>query len=192
MRWRREQNAHLKRVTLWRCESSDYMMSKVQFAPHRRSLFHCLALWMHKPIPMSSYTACRFMFSQNQHLVPSCQQQWYSHLPMGNYILAPQRVPVCLHNLSAPAIEIPTKAMVGQVVPANQVTLVVYLTRIAKETNNQASKGWVLKALDLQRLMEWPASEQRQVRELLLKWEHLFVHSDPDLGQTALSSIKFN
>ena len=29
------------------------------------------------------------------------------------------RVPVCLHNLSACAVEVPTKAMVGQVVPAN-------------------------------------------------------------------------
>ena len=59
------------------------------------------------------------------------------------------RVPVCLHNLSACAVEIPAKAMVGQVVPANQVPLMVHLTRTAKETNNQASKTWVLEALDL-------------------------------------------
>ena len=49
--------------------------------------------------------------------------------------------PVCLCNLSTHAMEIPAKAMVGQVVPANQVPLVVHLTRIAEETNNQASKG---------------------------------------------------
>ena len=71
--------------------------------------------------------------------------------------------------------------MVGQVVPANQVTLVVHLTRTAKETNNQASKGWVLEALDLQGLTEWPESEQKRARELLFKWEHLFAHSDLDL-----------
>ena len=53
-------------------------------------------------------------------------------------------VPVCLHNLSTHAIEIPAKAMVGQVVPANQVSPVVHPTRTAKVTNNQASKGWVL------------------------------------------------
>ena len=64
------------------------------------------------------------------------------------------RVPVCLHNLSTRAIEIPTKAMVGQVVPANQVPPVVHLTRTAKETNNQTSKEWVLGALNLQGLTE--------------------------------------
>ena len=41
-------------------------------------------------------------------------------------------VPVCLCNLSTHAVEVPAKAMVGQVVPANQVPLVVHLTRIAK------------------------------------------------------------
>ena len=80
--------------------------------------------------------------------------------------------------------------MVGQVVPANQVPPVVHLTRTAKETNNQTSKGWVLEALDLQSLTEWPESEQKHARELLLKWEHLFVHSDLDLGKTALIKHK--
>ena len=79
------------------------------------------------------------------------------------------RVPVCLHYLSAHAIEIPAKAMVGQVVPAKQVPPVAHLTRTAKETNNKASKGWVLEALDLQGLTEWPELDQKQVRELLLK-----------------------
>ena len=36
------------------------------------------------------------------------------------------RVPVYLCNLSAHAIEVPTKAVVGQVAPANQAPLVVY------------------------------------------------------------------
>ena len=100
------------------------------------------------------------------------------------------RVPVCLHNLSTRAVEILTKAMVGQVVPANQVPLVVHLTRTAEETNNQASKVWVLEALDLQRLTEWPGSEQKWARELLFKWEHLFAHCDLDLGRTALIKHK--
>ena len=86
--------------------------------------------------------------------------------------------------MSTHAVEVPTKAMVGQVVPANQVPLVVQPTRTAKEMNNQASKGWVLGALDLQSLTEWPESEQKQARELLLKWEHLFAHSAcPRSGQ---------
>ena len=96
------------------------------------------------------------------------------------------RVPVCLHNLTGCTVEVPTKAVVGQVVPANQVPPVVHPTRTAEETNNQVTKGWVLEALDLQSLTEWPESEQKQARELLLKWEHLFVHSDLDLGKTAL------
>ena len=100
------------------------------------------------------------------------------------------RVPVCLHNLSACAVEVPTKAMVGQVVPTCQVPPVVPLTRTAEETNNQASKGWVLEALDLQSLTEWPESEQKQAKELLLKWEQLFTHSDLDLGKTALIKHK--
>ena len=94
------------------------------------------------------------------------------------------RVPVCLHNLSACAMEIPAKTVVGQVIPANQVPLVVHPIRTAKETINKASKGWVLEALDLQCLKEWPESEQKWARELLLKWKHLFAHSDLDLGRT--------
>ena len=100
------------------------------------------------------------------------------------------RVPVCLHNLSAHAMEIPAKTVVGQVTPANQVPLLVHPTRTAEETVTKAPKGWVLEALDLQGLKEWPKSEQKQARELLLKWEHLFVHSDLDLGKTALIKHK--
>ena len=87
-------------------------------------------------------------------------------------------------------MEILKKAMVGQVVPANQIPPVVHPTRTAEETNNQASKGWVLEALDLQGLTEWPKSEQKQARELLLKWEYLFAHIDLDLGKTALIKHK--
>ena len=100
------------------------------------------------------------------------------------------RAPVCLCNMSAHAMEIPAKTVVGQVIPANQVPLVVHPTRTAKETITKALKGWVLEALDLQGLKEWPESEQKQARELLLKWEHLFVHSDLDLGKTALIKHK--
>ena len=92
--------------------------------------------------------------------------------------------------MSACAIEIPAKTMVGQVIPANQVPLVVHLTRTAKETAAKVPKVWVLEALDLQGLKEWPESEQRQARELLLKWENLFAHSDLDLGKTALIKYK--
>ena len=97
------------------------------------------------------------------------------------------RVPVCLHNLSTHAVQIPTKALVGQAVPTNQVPPVVHLTRTAEETNKQMSKGWVLEALDLQGLTEWPELEQEWARELLLKWEYLFAHSDLDLGRATVA-----
>ena len=100
------------------------------------------------------------------------------------------RVPVCLHNLSAHAIDVPTKMVIGQIVPVNQVPPVVHLTRTAAKTNHPAEKGWVLEALDLQGLKEWPESEQEQTRELLLKWEHLCAHSNLDLGKTALTKHK--
>ena len=47
-----------------------------------------------------------------------------------------------------------------------------------------------MEASDLQGLKEWPESEQKQARELLLKWEHLFAHSDLDLGKTGLIKHK--
>ena len=100
------------------------------------------------------------------------------------------RVPICLHNLSSHTMEIPTKAMVGQVVPANQVPLVVHPTRTSEETHNKSPKGWVLETPDLQGLQEWQESEQKQVRELLLKWEHLFACSNLDLGKPALIKHK--
>ena len=100
------------------------------------------------------------------------------------------RAPVCLHNLSTHAMEIPAKTVVGQVIPANQVPLVVHPTRTTEETVTEVPKGWVLEALDLQGLKEWPESEQKQARELLLKWEHLFAHRDLDLGKTALIKHK--
>ena len=100
------------------------------------------------------------------------------------------RVLVCLCNMSTHAMETPAKTVVGQVIPANQVPLVVHPTRTAKVTTTKASKGWVLEALDLQGLKEWPELEQKQTRELLLKWEHLFTHSNLDLGKTALIKHK--
>ena len=70
------------------------------------------------------------------------------------------RVPICLHNMSTHTIEIPIRAMVKQVVPANQLPLVVHPTRTTKESHNKSQKGWVLKVLDLQGLSKWPEPEQ--------------------------------
>ena len=93
----------------------------------------------------------------------------------GKLHLGSLRVPICLHNFGAYSVEIPTKTVVGQVAPANQVPPVVLPMRTSKESNSNTQKGWVLEALDLQGLREWPEPEQEQTRELLLKWEHLFA-----------------
>ena len=74
------------------------------------------------------------------------------------------RVPICLHNLSAHTMEIPTKAVVGQVAPANQVLPVVHPTKTSEESNCKPQKGWVLEALNLKGLKEWPEPEQKQAQ----------------------------
>ena len=78
------------------------------------------------------------------------------------------RVPICLHNMSSCTVKILAKTVVGQVMPTNQVPPVVHPTRTAAETGTKSCKGWVLEALDLQGLQDWPESEQEQARELLL------------------------
>ena len=108
----------------------------------------------------------------------------------GELLPGSSRVPVCLDNLSACTVDVPAKMVIGQIVPASQVPPVVHLTRTAAETKCPVQKGWLLEALDFQGLKEWPESEQKQARELLLKWEHLFAHRDLDLGKTALTKHK--
>ena len=100
------------------------------------------------------------------------------------------RVPICLCNLSTHTVEIPAKAVAGQVVPANQVPVVVHPVRTSKQSHTKSQEGWVLGTLDLQGLKEWPESEWKQDRELLLKWEHLFACSNLDLGKMALIKHK--
>ena len=51
-------------------------------------------------------------------------------------------------------------------------------------------KGMGFGGLNLQGLKEWPESEQKWARNLLLKWEHLFAHRNLDLGKTALNKHK--
>ena len=91
-------------------------------------------------------------------------------VPMVTYVElypASLSVPICLCNLGTHSIEIPTKTVVGQVMPANQVPPVVLLTRSAEKSDSKPQKGLVLEALDLQGLKQWPTPEQEQARELL-------------------------
>ena len=135
---------------------------------------HCM--WVHvfmEPMPGPQLPAAVVLMATYRELHPGSS-----------------KVPICLHNLGAHSIEILTKTVVGPVVPTNQVPLLVLPTRASKDSNSNPQKGLVLEALDLQGLREWPKPEQEQARELLLKWEHLFVSSDLDLGKAALIKHK--
>ena len=44
-------------------------------------------------------------------------------------------------------------------------------------------KGWILGKLDPWGLEECSARAWNQGRELMMKWKHLFAHSNPDLGK---------
>ena len=85
------------------------------------------------------------------------------------------QVPICLRNLSANPIVIPTKVVVGEVTLANQVLPVVLLMGTSGESASGSQKDLILEELNLQGLKEWPKEEQGQFRKLLVKWEHLFA-----------------
>ena len=110
----------------------------------------------------------------------------------GELHLGSSRVPICLHNLSTHTMgKSPQRLWLDRLSLPNKCHLEVHQTRTPKESNHKLQKGWVLEALNLQGLQEWPESEQKQARELLLKWEHLdLAHSGLDLGKTALIKHK--
>ena len=72
----------------------------------------------------------------------------------GELQLGSSRVCICLCNLSTCTMEIPAKAVAGQVSPANKVPPVILPIRISKESYEKPQKGWVFEALDLQGLKE--------------------------------------
>ena len=78
-----------------------------------------------------------------QALGPQLPSSVVSTATYGELHPGSSRVPVCLCNLSTHAIKLPTKTIIGQIVPANQVPLVVHPTRTATETKYPAQKGWV-------------------------------------------------
>ena len=155
----------------------------------------------HHPPIQHSKCACKFQCQRTRSPVvysgSTGGDLWIitSWVLKGTYLSAElhpgsSRVPICLQNLSTHSVEIPTKTVVGQVAPANQVPPVVLPTRTSKESNDKPQKEWVLEVLDHQGLKEWPKLEQKQVRELLFKWEHPFACSNLDLGKTALIKHK--
>ena len=83
-------------------------------------------------------------------------------------------------------MEVPARAIVVKVTPANQVLWAVLPTETPGQSVHGPQKGWILEELNLQGLEEWSQAKQEQARELLLKWKHLFAHSNLDLGQISL------
>ena len=104
----------------------------------------------------------------------------------GELHLGSSQVQMCLRNLGAHPIVVPTKVIIGKVVPANQVPLVTLLTGTLGGSVSGLQEDWILDELNLQGLEDWPKDEQRQARELLTRWEHLFAHSDLDLRNMSL------
>ena len=90
-------------------------------------------------------------------------------------------MPICLRNLSVHPIVIPVKVFIGKVALANQVPM-----GTLRESTHGPQNDWILDELNLEGLEEWPKEEQEQAKKLLIRWEHLFAHSNLDLGKTSL------
>ena len=131
-------------------------------------------------------TTCGSICLPNQYEALNCLLLSFQLLPMENCTQGPLRVPICLRNLSAHPIEVPAKAIVGHIAPANKVPLLVLQMEASGGPTHDSQKGWMLEALNCKDLGECLEVEQEQARELLLKWEHLFAHSELDLGKTSL------
>ena len=146
----------------------------------------CLRLLVSTATQVSGDTACGSTCLLHLHKAPNCLPLWVPTATYGELHPGSCRVPICLRNLSAHPIEVPAKAIVGWVTPANQVPPVVLPMEASGGSSHGSKKGWILEALNLQGLDEWPEAEHEQIRKLLLKWEHLFAPSDLDLGKTSL------
>ena len=131
-------------------------MSEMQSAPHGRSLYppfgtvsvhgntsgrgHCM--WVHvlaEPMPGPQVPTT---------VMPPVT---YRELHLGF-----SRVLICLCNLRSHSIKIPTKMVVGKVMPANQLPPIVLPTGTLEEPISNPYNGWILEALDLQGLGDGP------------------------------------
>ena len=83
-------------------------------------------------------------------------------------------------------IVIPTKIITRKVASANQVPPVALLNGTWGESAHSPQKDWILEEFYLQGVEDWPKDEQEQARKLLVRWEHLFVCSNLDLGKMSL------
>ena len=165
-------------------------MSKVWFTPHRRSLICHLAPSMCGPIPVSGDTACGFMSSQNWHSVPVASSSGTLQLLMGNYILVSQEYQSACATWVPMLWKYPQKPWLDRLYLQTKYHQWSTQPGLQKRQTTKHQKVGSWRLWTSQSFTEWPESEQKQARELLLKWEHLFVNSDLDQGKTALIKHK--
>ena len=95
-------------------------------------------------------TACGSMCLPNLHKAPNCLHLWFQLLPMGSYTWGPLEYQSVSETLSAHSIEVPAKAIFGQVAPTNQVPSVVLIEASGGSTMAQRKDGswkhWISRA----------------------------------------------
>ena len=187
--WKRRWSFLPQGLTPWRWRNSAWMMSKVQSAAYGSSLFPHLLLSVYMAIPVSGDTVLRSTCSQSQSHAPSCLQQGCWQWPIESYVWGPHGYP-SVYAIWALILSKPYKNSGWPGHACQPSTINSPRDKDFKGAYQQPHKGLILETLDLQDLEEWPEPEQEQARELPLKWEHLFVHSDLDLGRTTLIKHK--
>ena len=149
---------------------------------------HHSSIWDHEyPWPDRHLRACMWV-----HVLT--EPVWGPQLPVsialaatyGRLHLESSWVPICLRKLGAYPIVVPAKVTIRKVTLANQVPLVTLPMGISGGSVSGFQKDCILDKLYLQGLEDWPENKQRQARELLARLEHLFAHSDLDLGKMPL------
>ena len=161
--WRRRWSISTLRLTLWRWRSSAWMMSWAQSTLHGGLLFPHWVVAVYTAIPVFRGHCMWVHMLAEPTPDPQLPTSVVLTVTYGELHLESSWVPICLWNLSAHSIKIPTMAVVGQGV------------HLQPPKRDGFRRPW-----------EWPKAEQEQARELLFKWEHLLAYSDLDWGRTAL------
>ena len=85
------------------------------------------------------------------------------------------RIPVHIRNLTSQQVIIPAKAVICQLQEA-------VLTDTVESTESEHLDSSFLQQFNFK--SEFSSSETEQIKQLLLKWKHLFSTSDTDIGRT--------
>ena len=113
------------------------------------------------------------------------------------------RVHCGIRNVSAKAVTIPAKTIIGEVSAANKIPDILlpkpgFSEREQEQgsTNQNAAEKdkddgqWLLDELDLKGLDKWSDSQKKQAIDLLKKNSHIFAKGDLDLGKTSIIKHK--